>query len=197
MITNTVKGESALSQLDDRVPQLGYVEPLEHESISHYLGRLRRFKANSLPSAYSLGQAAGMGGIISRWEKLYFNPFPTEEELGSIVSLIGLDLSRFQNMLPSREITFQPRPIRLCGACYEEVPCHRMEWQYKAVVAVCQRHNIRLLERCPQCKKQFEIPALWTADRCHHCQMRFTSMVKYQERIELRSHRFSRALVRQ
>ena len=184
MIANTVTGGSALSQLDDRVPQLGYVEPFEHESISHYLGRLRRFGANSLPSAYSRGQAAGIGGIISRWEKLYFNPFPTEEELGSIASLIGLDLSRFQEMLPSRERTFQPRPIRLCGACYEEVPCHGMEWQYKDVVAVCERHSLRLLERCPQCKKQFKIPALWTADRCHHCQMRFTSMVKYQARIK-------------
>jgi DNA-directed RNA polymerase subunit RPC12/RpoP len=184
VITNNVMGESDLSQLDDRVPQLGYVEPFEHESISHYLGRLRRFKANSLPSAYSLGQAAGIGGIIARWEKLYFNPFPTEEELRSIASLIGLDLSRFQEMLPSREMTLQSRPIRVCGACYDEVPCHRMEWQYKAVMGVCQRHSLRLLERCPQCKKPFEIPALWTADRCHHCEMRFTLMVKYQERIK-------------
>jgi DNA-directed RNA polymerase subunit RPC12/RpoP len=184
LITNTLKGESALSQLDDRVPQLGSVEPLEHESISHYLGRLRRFKANSLPSAYALGQAAGIGGIIARWEKLYFNPFPTEEELGSIGSLIGLDLLRFQDMLPSREMTLQSRPIRLCGACYDEIPCHRMEWQNKQVVAGCQRHSLRLLERCPQCKKPFEIPALWTGDRCHHCQMRLISMVKYQERIK-------------
>jgi hypothetical protein len=37
-----------------------------------------------LRTFYSLGQAAGIGGIIARWEKLYFNPFPTEEELGSI-----------------------------------------------------------------------------------------------------------------
>lgn len=165
MITNNIMGESDLSQLEDRVPQLGYVELFEHESISHYLGRLRRFKANSLPSAYSLGQAAGIGVIIARWKKLYFNPFPTEEELGSIASLIGLDPSRFQDMLPSREKTFQPRPIRLCGVCYDEIPCHRMEWQNKQVVAVFQRHSLRLLERCPQCKKPFEIPALCTGDR--------------------------------
>ncbi|MBW4421078.1 MAG: TniQ family protein [Myxacorys californica WJT36-NPBG1] len=171
-----------MNQPDENAPRLGYVEPLEHESISHYLGRLRRFKANSLPSAYSLGQAAGIGAVTARWEKLYFNPFPTEEELGVIAHLINLDSSRFQAMLPHRGMTLQPRPIRLCGACYSEVPCHRMEWQYKDVVAVCPHHNLRFLERCPSCKRPFQIPALWTDGKCHHCGMRFTSMVKYQER---------------
>lgn len=173
-----------MSQLEENVPRLGYVEPLEHESISHYLGRLRRFKANSLPSAYSLGQAAGIGAVTARWEKLYFNPFPTEAELEAIARLIGLDHSCFQEMLPSREMTLQPRPIRLCGACYTEVPCHLMEWQYKDIIAVCPHHNLRLVERCPSCKTPFQIPALWTDGRCHHCGMRFTSMVKYQERIK-------------
>jgi hypothetical protein len=179
-----LKGETTLNQLDDQMPKLGYVEPLEYESFSHYLGRLRRFKANRLPSAYSLGQAAGIGGIVARWEKLYFNPFPTDEELGAIASLIGLDLSRFQDMLPSREKTFQPRPIRLCSICYEEVPCHRMEWQFKDAMAVCQRHNLRLLQRCPQCKKPFKIPALWIDGRCYHCDMRFIAMMKFQEQIK-------------
>lgn len=172
-----------MSQPDENAPRLGYVEPLEYESISHYLGRLRRFKANSLPSAYALGQAAGIGGVTSRWEKLYFNPFPTVEELGAIATLIRLE-ARMQAMLPQRGMTLQPRPIRLCSACYAEAPCHRMEWQYKAVVAVCPHHNLRLLERCPSCKTQFKIPALWTEGRCHHCGMRFTSMVKYQARIK-------------
>lgn len=173
-----------MTQLEVNLLRLGYVEPLAHESISHYLGRLRRFKANSLPSAYSLGQAAGIGAVTARWEKLYFSPFPTEEELGAIARLINLDPLRFQAMLPSREMTLQPRPIRLCGACYAEVPCHRMEWQYKDIVAACSNHNLRLLERCPSCKKPFKIPALWTDGRCHHCAMRFTSMVKFQERIK-------------
>jgi TniQ len=165
-------------------PRLGYVEPLEQESISHYLGRLRRLKANSLPSAYALGQAAGIGAVTARWEKLYFNPFPTEEELGAIACLIGLDTGRLQDMLPSQEMTLQPRPIRLCGACYTEVLCHRMAWQYKDIVAVCPHHNLRLLERCPSCKKPFQIPALWTDGNCHHCGMRFTAMVKFQEQIK-------------
>ena len=173
-----------MSQLDENLPRLGYVEPLKHESISHYLGRLRRLKANSLPSAYALGQAAGIGGVTVRWEKLYFNPFPTEEELGAIARLINLDAGLFQGMLPSRKMTLQPRPIRLCSACYAEVPCHRMVWQYKDVIAACPHHSLRLLERCPSCKTSFQIPALWTDGRCHHCGMRFTSMVKYQERIK-------------
>ena len=173
-----------MSQRDENVPRLGYVEPLGHESISHYLGRLRRFKANSLPSAYALGQAAGIGGVTARWEKLYFNPFPTEKELRAIARLIGLETERLQAMLPSRGMTLQPRPVRLCGTCYADVPCHRMEWQHKDIVAVCPHHNLRLVERCPSCKTPFKIPALWTDGKCHHCGMRFTSMVKYQERVK-------------
>lgn len=173
-----------MSQPDETMLRLGYVEPLEHESISHYLGRLRRFKANRLPSAYALGQAAGIGAVTARWEKLYFNPFPTEEELMAIARLINPDPSRFQDVLPDREMTLQPRPIRLCGACYADVPCHRMEWQHKDVVAVCSRHKLCLLERCPSCKLPFQIPALWTDGKCDRCQMRFTSMIKYQERIK-------------
>ena len=176
-----------MSQPDETVPRLGYVEPLEHESISHYFGRLRRFKANCLPSAYSLGQAAGIDAVTSRWEKLYFNPFPTDEALGAIARLINLDPSRLKDMLPHRKMTLQPRPIRLCSACYTEIPCHRMEWQYKDVIAVCPRHNLRLLERCPSCKTPFQIPALWTDGKCDRCGMRFTSMVKYQERIKNRA----------
>ncbi|WP_088893314.1 hypothetical protein [Leptolyngbya ohadii] len=173
-----------MSQHEEDLPRLGYVEPLAFESISHYLGRLRRFKANSLPSAYSLGQAAGIGAVPARWEKLYFNPFPTDGELGAIAHLIGLDLGRMREMLPHLGMTLQPRPIRLCGGCYAEVPCHRMEWQYKDVVAVCPHHSLRLLERCPGCKTSFKIPASWTEGKCHRCGMRFTTMTKYQERIK-------------
>lgn len=176
-----------MNQLDEDTPQLGYVEALEHESISHYLGRLRRFKANSLPSAYSLGQAVGIDGVLNRWEKLYFNPFPTHEELEALARLIRLDSERLQEMLPHREVTLQPRPIRLCGACYTAIPCHRMVWQYKDIVAVCPHHDLRLLERCPSCKTAFQIPALWTDGRCHRCGMRFTSMMKYQERVKKRA----------
>jgi len=60
-----------MQEVDESLLRLGYVEPYEGESISHYLGRLRRFKANSLPSAYSLGKLTELGRILGRWEKLY------------------------------------------------------------------------------------------------------------------------------
>jgi len=166
------------------MPRLQKVEPLEHESISHYLGRLRRCRGNSLPSAYALGQAAGIGSVTSRWEKLYFNPFPTDDELGAIAHLIDLPLDRLKAMLPTPDITMQPRPVRLCAVCYADSPCHRMEWQHKAIEAVCQHHQIRLLERCPSCKRAFQVPAKWQEGKCHHCGMRFKTMVKYQARIK-------------
>jgi hypothetical protein len=176
--------ESAISQMDDDLPRLAYVEPLAFESISHYLGRLRRFKANSLPSAYSLGQAAGIGAVIGRWEKLYFNPFPTEQELEAIARITEVNSDRLREMLPCLGVVSQPRPIRLCGVCYGEIPCHRMDWQHKDAIAVCPHHHIRLLERCPSCKSPFKIPALWVDGRCDRCEMRFTLMVKFQGRIK-------------
>lgn len=164
--------------------RLGHIEPFEHESISHYLGRLRRCKANSLPSAYALGQSAGIGGVTARWEKLYFNPFPSDDELRAIARLIDLDIERFRAMLPQRGMTLQPRPVRLCSACYSENSCHQMVWQRKDLIGVCDRHSLRLLERCPSCKKPFQIPSQWKTGSCHHCGMRFASMVKCQERIK-------------
>ncbi|BAZ47722.1 hypothetical protein NIES4103_03250 [Nostoc sp. NIES-4103] len=38
------------------------------------------------------------------------------------------------------------RPIRLCGACYAEVPYHPIEWQFKDKMK-CDRHQLRLLTR--------------------------------------------------
>jgi hypothetical protein len=53
-----------MHQADEDLPTLGYVEPYEGESISHYLGCLRRFKANNLCSAYSLGKLAELGANV-------------------------------------------------------------------------------------------------------------------------------------
>lgn len=169
---------------DDERHRLGYVEPYDCESISHYLGRLRHFKANSLPSATSLGTIAGIGAVTSRWEKLYFNPFPSDEELEALGNLIQLTPDRLRAMLPPKGMTMQPRPIRLCGVCYGDVPCHRIEWQYKDITAICHIHRLRLLERCPSCKKPFQIPALWTDGKCYRCQRPFTSMAKTQHRVK-------------
>ena len=57
------------------------VEPLEGESISHFLGRFRRAKGNRFSAASGLGEVVGLGAVLARWEKFYFNPFPTQQEL--------------------------------------------------------------------------------------------------------------------
>lgn len=163
--------------------RLGYVEPYEGESISHYLGRLRRLKANSLPSAYSLGQLAGLSAALARWEKLYFNPFPSPEALEALAKVVQVDANRLLKMLPSKGKTHQPKPIKLCGACYAEMPCHRVEWQVKStkVLLGCDRHQLRLLSNCPGCKQPFPIPAQWVEGRCKNCSLPFSKMVKFQK----------------
>ena len=166
--------------MDKGLPKLGYVEPYEGESISHYLGRLRRFKANSLPSAYSLGKLAGLGATLARWEKLYFNPFPSYEELEALGKLIRVDAARLCTMLPLKGKTMQPRPIKLCGACYAEMPGHRIQWQFKDARG-CGRHQLRLLSKCTNCGTPFPIPALWVEGECPHCFLPFAKMAKRQK----------------
>lgn len=145
------KIEIVINEDYDILPKLGDVEPYPNQSISHYLGRLRRFKANSLPSGYSLGKIAGLGAITTRWEKLYFNPFPSLEELKALSKVIGVQVERLYEMLPPKGMTMKPRPIRLCGACYAEVPCHRIEWQFKEKMK-CDRHQLGLLTKCTNCQ---------------------------------------------
>jgi hypothetical protein len=169
-----------MQEVDESLLRLGYVEPYEGESISHYLGRLRRFKANSLPSAYSLGKLAALGAILGRWEKLYFNPFPSNEELEALGKLIRVDAIRLAEMLPPKGVTMKPRPIRLCGACYGELPCHRIEWQFKTARR-CDRHQLHLHTECPNCKAKFKIPALWVDGHCQRCFMTFAQMAEYQK----------------
>ncbi|WP_375506791.1 hypothetical protein [uncultured Nostoc sp.] len=169
-----------INEDDNVLSRLGYVEPYESESISHYLGRLRRYKANSLPWAYSLGKIAGIGAVTSRWEQLYFNPFPSYEELEALGKLICVQVGRIYEMLPYKGITMQPRPIRLCGACYAESPCHRIEWQYKEKMK-CDRHKLGLLTKCTNCGTPFPIPADWVQGECPHCFLPFATMAKRQK----------------
>lgn len=175
------KTEIRIHDNHEALPRLGYVEPYEGESISHYLGRLRRFKANSLPSGYSLGKIAGIGAVTTRWEKLYFNPFPSSEELEALGKLTGIPVNRIYEMLPLKGMTMKPRPIKLCAVCYAEVPCHRIEWQYKEQQK-CVRHNLRLLTKCTNCETPFPIPADWVKGECPHCFLPFAKMAKQQQR---------------
>lgn len=159
-------------------PRFFEVEPLDGESLSHFLGRFRR--ENYLTST-QLGKLTGLGAVISRWEKLYFNPFPTRQELEALASVVGVNADRLIEMLPFQGMTMKLRPIRLCAACYAESPCHRVEWQFKDKTR-CDRHNLRLLIKCTNCETLFPIPADWVQGECSHCFLHFATMAKRQKR---------------
>lgn len=157
-------------------PWITVVTPFPEESISHFIGRFER--ANQW-SAYQIGRVTGMGGVISRWKKLYFNPFPKQEELEALAKVVEIDVITLQSLLTPEGFILQPHPIRLCAACYLEEPSHRIAWQLKGVGA-CDRHKLRLLEKCPKCRKPFVIPALWEDGACSRCSTPFVEMVKSQ-----------------
>ncbi|MEH2184514.1 TniQ family protein [Nostoc sp.] len=154
------------------------VEPLPGESISHFLGRFER--ANLL-TGYQIGKEAGVGAIVTRWKKLYLNPFPTQQELEALAKFIEVEVEKLTETLPSKSITMKPRPIKLCAACYGEQPYHRIEWQFKEKMK-CDRHQLRLLTKCTNCETPFPIPADWVQGECPHCFLPFATMAKRQKR---------------
>lgn len=160
-------------------PWLFRAEPLEGESLSHFLGRFRR--ANELTPA-RLGKMAELGGVIARWEKFYLNPFPSGEQLAALAVVVGVEAKRLQGMLPPAGVGMKLEPIRLCGACYAESPCHRIEWQFKTTDG-CKKHSLRLLSECPNCGARFQIPALWVDGWCSRCFLPFWEMTKRQKSI--------------
>ncbi len=160
-------------------PWLFQVEPLEGESLSHFLGRFRQ--ANELTPS-RLGKAAGIGAAIARWEKFRFNPPPSQQQLEALAKVVGVQTDRLVQMLPPKGVGMNLEPIRLCGACYAQEPCHRMEWQFKQTMG-CNLHQLRLLSECPNCKARFKIPALWVDGHCQRCFMTFPEMAKYQKAI--------------
>ncbi|BCL39166.1 TniQ family protein [Nostoc sp. MS1] len=156
---------------------INIVEPLPGESISHFLGRFER--ANLL-TGYQVGREAGVGAIVTRWKKLYLNPFPTLQELEALARFVEVGVEKFKEMLPPKGATMKPRPIKLCAACYAEVPCHLIEWQFKDKLK-CDRHNLRLLTKCTNCETPFPIPADWVEGKCSHCSLPFATMAKRQK----------------
>lgn len=157
-------------------PWLFEVEPYEGESLSHYLGRFRR--QNHLTPG-GLGTMAGIGAVVARWEKFHLNPYPTQTQFEALGKVLGFSPQRLWAMLPQGE-GMQCEPIRLCGACYGENPCHRIEWQYKSVWR-CDRHNLKLLSKCPKCKANFKIPALWNDGFCSRCYLSFSALANWQK----------------
>lgn len=136
------------------------VKPFEGESLSHFLGRFRR--ANDLTPS-GLGKAAGLGGAIARWEKFRFNLPPSRQQLEALAAVVGVEVGRLAQMVPSAGVGMKLEPILLCAACYTQLPYHKIEWQFKTTQG-CNRHQLRLLSECPNYGARFKIPALrlWT-----------------------------------
>jgi len=170
----------------DIEPWLFRVEPFEGESISHFLGRFRR--ANELTPT-GLGKMVGLGGAMpsagfayARWEKFRFNPPPSRQQLEALAVVVGVEGDRLVQMLPPPGVGMKMEPIRLCGACYAEYPCHRIEWQLKTTTG-CEKHKLSLLSECPNCGARFKIPALWVDGWCQRCFMNFVEIAKYQKAV--------------
>lgn len=153
--------------------------PFEGESLSHFLGRFRR--ENEM-TASGLGKEAGIGSVVARWEKFYHNPFPTLAQLEALAKVVQIDAQRLRATLPPEGVGMKLELIRLCAACYVESPCHRIEWQFKQTDR-CEKHQLRLLSECPNCKARFPIPALWVNGWCSRCFLPFAEMVQYQKAV--------------
>jgi hypothetical protein len=130
---------------------------------------------------------AGLSGAIARWEKFRFNPPPSLQQLDALAVVVGVERERLQEMLPPPGVGMKLEPPRLCGACYAQSPCHRIEWQFKEMQG-CDgvgprklRHKLRLLSECPNCGARFKIPALWVDGWCPRCFLSFKDIVKWQK----------------
>ena len=158
-------------------PWLFDVAPYEGESLSHFLGRVRL--RNHL-TASGLGQLAGIGAVVARWERFHLNPYPNQAQFELLGRFIALSADRLWEMLPEQGEAMNCEPIRICGACYGEAPCHRIEWQYQSRWK-CDRHHLKLLAKCPNCEAKFKIPALWRDGCCERCRLPFGEMAQYQK----------------
>ncbi|MDZ7969236.1 MAG: TniQ family protein [Nostoc sp. DedSLP03] len=158
-------------------PWLFQIEPLQGESLSHFLGRFRR--ANDLTPT-GLGKATGLGGAIARWEKFRFNPLPSRQQLEALAKVVEVNADRLAKMLPPAGGGMKIEPIRLCAACYVESPCHKMEWQLK-VTQGCTSHKLTLLSECPNCGARFKVPSLWADNWCQRCFLPFEEMIVFQK----------------
>ncbi|WP_313770087.1 MULTISPECIES: TniQ family protein [Nostocales] len=124
--------------------------------------------------------AAAQCYAIAPWEKFRFNPPPSRQQLEALATVVGVDADSLEEMLPPARVGMNLEAIRLCGACYAESPCHKIEWQFKKTEG-CDRHRLRLLSKCPVCEKPFPIPALWIEQMCNKCSTPFAEMATHQK----------------
>ena len=97
------------------------VEPFEGESLSHFLGRFRRQNHLS-PSA--LGDLAGVGAVIARWERFHLNPFPSDAELAAVAEVVGVTPERLRQMLAPEGVKIKYRFQSPCRSKVKPLPDH-------------------------------------------------------------------------
>ncbi|GET42277.1 hypothetical protein MiSe_70920 [Microseira wollei NIES-4236] len=96
-------------------PWLFEVEPLEGKSLSHFLARFRR--PNHLTPS-SLGQWAGVGAVVARWERFDLNPPPSQKDLAALAKVVGVSAERLAQMLPPKGVGLTLsglKPLSFCG----------------------------------------------------------------------------------
>lgn len=47
---------------------------------------------------FQIGRVTEMGAVVSRWKKLYFNPFPSQEELEALAQVVELEVDTLRSM---------------------------------------------------------------------------------------------------
>jgi transcriptional regulator with XRE-family HTH domain len=152
------------------------VKAEEGESFGHYLGRFCR--ANYLSHKVVADHLGINVSWVEEWESPSRRRQPTEPQLRAIAKLVDVAPEKLAKMLPPDCLHLQ---TRLCGACYGEVPVHRVVWQ-ESGKAVCDRHGLYLLSVCPGCQSGFRTPALWLEKDCEDCGLPFSQMAESQER---------------
>lgn len=160
-----------------------YIEPYEGESVSHYFGRLKRAEIFSINRKFLLSKTMGLGYVLPYWERFLFNPRPNHRHFQKISRFTGLTIDKVEALFPAQDANTVHRSTRMCCACYREAPYHRMEWQYEST-AGCDKHQLRLLSRCPSCDEKFAYPSEWDVGACKRCGMKFTSMIKRQKKYD-------------
>ena len=127
-----------------------------------------------------MGEVGRVGRCDRILGEVLFEPVSVWEQLAVLGMVVGVEAQRLREMLPPVGVRMKLEPPRLCGACYAESPCHKIELQFQQTQG-CEKQGLRLRSECPHCGARFKVSALWVDGQCQHCFLEFGEMVKYQK----------------
>ena len=157
------------------------IVPYEGESFSHYWGRYSNDDIIAVTSSIGFGYGTRTGAIANRWERFFFNPRPTAEEIKVVSKAMVISEEMLRSTLPDSNEKIISKAYRFCAACYAERPWHLMRWQYESCRG-CEIHGKKLLSRCPACSQKLPLPSNWCLkSECLRCHFRFARMKKKQQ----------------